>query len=85
MKKKDGNQTAKQAYKAAKMDIGTLIEWLQSELDWQDSEIKDNSEEINWGHVGSLQKVRSDLLETVTFISGHEADDLNIALEEARN
>jgi hypothetical protein len=70
-------QTAKQAYDAAKTDIANLMGWLECELEKEPAD-------LNWGHTGSLQKVRADLLETLAFISGIDADSLNEALEEAR-
>ncbi len=70
-------QTAKQAYDAAKSDIANLMGWLGCELEKEPAN-------LHWGHVGSLKKVRTDLLETLAFISGHDADSLSDALEEAR-
>lgn len=70
-------QTAKQAYDAAKTDIANLMGWLECELEKEPAD-------LHWGHTGSLQKVRAYLLETLAFISGHDADSLNDALVEAR-
>lgn len=70
-------ETATQAYDVAKSDIANLVGWLECELEKE-------PENLHWGHVGSLQKVRADLLETLAFVSGHDADSLADALEEAR-
>ncbi len=70
-------ETAKKAYDTAMTDIANLMGWLECELEKQPAD-------LNWGHVGSLQKVRADLLEALAFISGHNADSLADALEEAR-
>ncbi len=77
MTRQDKKQTAKQAYNAAKTDIANLMGWLECELEKEPAD-------LHWGHAGSLQKVRADLLETLAFISNHDADSLAEALEEAR-
>ena len=53
------------AYTHAQQDISTLIDWLECELEQK-------PENINWGHVGNLKNVRSNLLETLAFVSGFD-------------
>ena len=70
-------QTARQAYDAAMADIANLMGWLECELD-------KTPETIQWPHVGSLNKIKEDLLETLAFKSGHAINNLKEALEESR-
>lgn len=60
-------EDAKQAYDAAKKDIANLVGWFECELA---KEPKD----LNWSRVGSLNRVRQDLLETLSFLSGFEIE-----------
>ena len=69
--------TAQQAYQAAMADIANLIGWLECELD-------KTPETIQWPQVGSLHKLKDDLLEAVAFKSGHTINNLKEALEESR-
>lgn len=70
-------QTAQQAYEAAMADISNLIGWLECELEY-------TPETIQWPHVGSLNKIKADLLEALAFKSGHDIDSLKEALEDSR-
>ncbi len=63
------------AYTHTQQDISTLIDWLECELEQQ-------PDDINWGHVGSLKHVRSNLLETLSFVSGFDQKGLEKELEE---
>ena len=58
-------------------DISNLMGWLECELE-------NTPEKIQWPHVGSLQKVKDDLLETLAFKSGQHINDLKEALEDSR-
>ena len=70
-------QTAGHAYEAAKADICNLIGWLECELE-------KTPDRIDWTHVGSLNKIKTDLLETLAFKSGINIDSLKETLEESR-
>lgn len=77
MRKRHITKSAEQAYNAAMVDITNLIGWLQCELE-------DTPEKIQWPHVGSLNKIKDDLLEALAFKSGHDIESLKDTLEEAR-
>ena len=62
--------TAAEAYAAKAKDIARLIDVLQMELDKHETLTKGDSK--NRGRVGDLEKVRQDLIETVSFLSGME-------------
>ena len=62
--------TAAEAYAAKAKDIARLIDVLQMELDKHETLTQGDSK--NWGRVGDLEKVRQDLIETVSFLSGME-------------
>ena len=62
--------TTAEAYHAKANDIARLIDVLQMELDKHETLTKGDSK--NWGRVGDLEKVRQDLIETVSFLSGME-------------
>jgi len=57
-------------------DIHNLIGWLECELE-------KTPETIQWPHVGSLEKIKGDLLETLAFKSGLDIGTLKEALEDA--
>jgi hypothetical protein len=69
--------TAKEAYATARYDIANLLGWFECEL------AKDS--EKTWGQVGNLQKVRSNLIETLSFFSGNETKMIEESLEDLRN
>ena len=75
-KRRKTTQTAQQAYEATMADICNLIGWLECELE-------KTPEKIQWPHIGSLQKVKDDLLETLAFKSGLDIGTLKEALEDA--
>jgi hypothetical protein len=77
MENRNTNETAQQAYETAIQDISHLIGWLQCEL-------SNIPEKIHWGHVGTLNTIRADLMEILTFKSGFDLDSLKEALEDAR-
>jgi len=78
MTKQNGTkQTSQQAYQEAMSDISNLMGWLVCELE-------KTPDTIQWPHVGTLNKIRTDLLEILAFKSGFEIDRLKEALEESR-
>ena len=70
------NAELNKAYDSVKTDIANLLGWFECELDKQPSD-------LNWGHVGSLSHVRTNLIETLSFISSIEADQIKDGLAEA--
>lgn len=70
------NAELKTAYDSAKADIANLLGWFECELDKQPAD-------LNWGHVGSLSKIRTGLVETLSFMSGIEADTIKDGLAES--
>jgi len=69
--------TAKEAYATARYDIANLLGWFECEL------AKDS--EKTWGQVGNLQKVRRDLIETLSFLSGNKTKMIEDSLGELNN
>jgi len=70
-------EDAKTAYTQTKTDIVNLLGWFECELNKTPAK-------IDWTHVGSLNKVREDLLETLSFLSGFEVETIKENLEESR-
>ena len=64
--------TAAEAYAARRNDIARLLDVLQMELDKHAEAAR--RDPTNWGRPGDLAKVRSDLIDTVAFISGMPRD-----------
>ena len=71
------NEDLKKAYDSAKADIANLLGWFECELDKQPAD-------LNWGHLGSLNHARENLIETLSFMSGIDAEQIKKGLEEAR-
>ena len=71
------NTDVKTAYDNAKADIANLLGWFECELSKE-------PDKLNWGHAGTLNKVKSDLLETLSFMSGFPEESIKESLEEAR-
>jgi hypothetical protein len=71
---------AADAYEARANDIARLIDVLQMELDKHATSAKADAK--NWGRVGDLGKVRSDLIEMVSFISGMDRTNIENFLAE---
>ena len=71
------NADVKTAHESVKADIANLLGWFECELDKRPAN-------LNWGHIGSLSKIRTDLVETLSFISGIEIDMITDSLAEAR-
>lgn len=70
-------EDAQTAYTQAKTDIANLLGWFECELNKTPGK-------IDWTHVGSLSKVRQDLLEALSFLSGFEVETIKENLEESR-
>ena len=70
-------QDIQKKYETAKNDIANLLGFFQCEL-------SKTPDKIDWGHVGSLQKVRGDLVSTLAFLSGFSEDQINDTLIETR-
>ena len=64
------------AYDQAKADIANLLGWLECEL------AKDTNK--GWSQIGNLHKVRSDLIDTLAFLSNSEPEQIKEAMEDAR-
>lgn len=74
-------QTAAQAYTESRNEIARLIDVLQMELDKHAARAK--AEPQSWGAVGTLQTVRSDLINLVGCLSGMERSDIEDFLNDA--
>ncbi|MBK9187345.1 MAG: hypothetical protein IPM33_00150 [Phycisphaerales bacterium] len=72
--------TAAATYAARRNDIARLLDVLEMELDKHDERAK--AESRNWGLPGNLGKVRSDLMDTVAFLSGMDREDIERFLAE---
>ncbi len=80
------NATAASRYAKASVDIDRLLDVLQMELDRHAAEAKADPKNIRgWGRAGDLDLVRSNLIDTVAFISGAkmEREDVERFLAEA--
>lgn len=67
----------KTAYDNAKTDIANLLGFFECELSKE-------PEKPNWGHVGSLNHIRENLIETLAFMSGFDAKEIKNTLEETK-
>lgn len=67
----------KKAYRDTKADIGNLFGWFECELEKYPTS-------LNWGHVGSLEHVRANLIETLSFISDISEEMITDSLAESR-
>ena len=61
------DRTAAQTYAAHRADIARLLDVLDMELAKHQAA---NTSPADWGRPGDLARVRSDLIDTVAFISG---------------
>ena len=73
--------TAAETYAARQNDIARLMDDLQMELDKHAEQAK--ADPRNWGLPGNLGKVRSDLIDLVSFISGMERERIEEFLRDA--
>ncbi|MCE5185094.1 MAG: hypothetical protein LLF76_03095 [Planctomycetaceae bacterium] len=71
------NQDAKTAYAAARKDIANLLGFFECEMG------KDR-QDVNWAHVGDMNRVRQGLIETLSVLSGFETSAIKETLEETR-
>ena len=67
----------KNAYENAKTDIANLLGWFECEMAKQPAK-------LNWGHVGSLNHIRENLIETLSFISSISEEMIKDSLAESR-
>ena len=70
------NAELTKAYDSVKTDIANLLGWFECELDKEPAD-------LNWAHVGSLSKIRTDLVETLSFMSGIKTDIIKDGLAES--
>jgi len=70
-------EDVKTEYQNAKSDITNLLGFFECELG-------KTPQEIDWTHVGSLKHVRQNLMETLSFMSGIQVQDIEDTLEETR-
>ena len=73
--------TAAETYAARRGDIARLLDVIAMELDKHDEKAK--IEPTNWGLPGNLDKVRSDLIDVVGFLSGMERERIEEFLRDA--
>ena len=74
--KEDSKHTMHEAHGRARADVSTLAEWLTSELERRDAG------EATWGAVGSLEHLRTGLIEMLAAYSGMPEEDIRRSLEE---
>ena len=72
--------TAAEMYAARRNDIARLLDVLSMHLDINDKEHA--AAPTNWGLVGNLGKVRSDLIDLVGFLSGMERERIEEFLRD---
>jgi hypothetical protein len=70
-------QDVKTAYETVKNDIANLLGFFECEL-------SKKPETIQWPQVGTLNHVRNNLIETLSFISGFSEEEIRNTLEETR-
>ena len=73
--------TAADTYAARRNDIARLMDVLQMELDKHADAAK--ADPRNWGRTGDLEKVRSDLIDLVGFMSGMDREHVEALLTDA--
>ena len=78
--RKDGT-TALAQYRKHRDDIDRLIDVIQMELDKCDEQMEHDYK--NWSRTGSIAKVRSDLMDTLAFVSGMDRELVATFLKEA--
>ena len=79
--RKRNEPTASETYAARRNDIARLMDVLEMELDKHAEAAK--ADPRNWGRTGDLGKVRSDLIDLVSFISGMERERIEEFLRDA--
>ncbi|MDH4201478.1 MAG: hypothetical protein OEV87_01115 [Phycisphaerae bacterium] len=73
----NNDEKMKTAYNEAKTDIANLLGWFECEMQKEPAK-------LNWAHIGTLNKVKCDLLETLSFLSGFSEAMIEDGLAEAR-
>jgi len=73
----NNDEKMKNAYNEAKTDIANLLGWFECEM-------QKTPAKLNWAHIGTLHKVKCDLLETLSFLSGFSEVMIRDGLAEAR-
>ena len=73
----NNDEKLNKTYTDTKADIANLLGWFECEMQKQPAK-------LNWGHLGSLEHVRANLIETLSFISGISEDMIKDSLAEAR-
>lgn len=71
------NPEVKTKYDELHSDLANLIGFFECELSKE-------PKELNWATVGNLSKVRRDLMETLSFLSGVSVDEIDETLEISR-
>ena len=70
-------QDAQTAYQTAKKDIANLLGWFECEM-------AKGQANINWVQAGTLNHVKENLLETLSFLSGFDIEAIKETLDESR-
>jgi hypothetical protein len=70
-------EDVKTEYQNAKSDIANLLGFFECELGKA-------PKEINWNHVGDMKRIRQNLIETLSFMSGFEVREIENTLQETR-
>lgn len=81
MNAKKDTKTAAETYAARRSDIARLIDVLEMHLEINDTAHAEAPG--NWGLVGNLEKVRSDLVSLVGFMSNMEPEHVEDFLNDA--
>jgi hypothetical protein len=79
MATQDNKKKAIDALKRARADIASLTDWLECELQ------KQADENVTWATVGSIEHVRTTLVETLAFFSGFRVSEIQRSLDELRS
>lgn len=70
-------QDVKTAYENAKNDIANLLGFFECEL-------SKKPENLNWGHVGTLETTRNWMIDSLSILSGFSEAEIKNTLEESR-
>ena len=63
-------------YKRLQAEVGSLLQWMQDELD------AERAEPLTWATIGTLVETRSQLKNTLAFLSGVGHREIEQALDE---
>jgi len=72
----NNTQRMMDAFKRARADIASLADWIECELE------KHEDQEVTWASVGTLEHVRTQLIETLASFSGVEQTEIKRSLDE---